>query len=120
MRRIVHALLAAVAPVGILAVALPAQAASSVTGTARQWVNVRGGPASTAPSVGSLSGGQVVTVACQEVGAKVNGPGGATDLWDRVGVGRYVSHSYITGLTGTPPRCDQLPVTAVARQWVNV
>jgi len=120
MRRIALALLAA-APLGLLAVPTSAVAASTtVNGTARQWVNVRSGPSTTSPSVGNLSGGQVVAIACQEVGANVNGPGGATPLWDRIGDGRYVSHSYLTSMTGVPARCDELPVGASARQWVNV
>jgi flagellar protein FlgJ len=120
MRRIALVLLAAAVPLGVVAAAAPATAGTAVTGTVRQWVNVRSGPATSAPSVGSLSGGQAVAIVCQEVGANVTGPGGATTLWDRIGDGRYVSHSYITALTGTPPRCDTLPVTATARQWVNV
>jgi flagellar protein FlgJ len=77
-----------------------------VTASARQWVNVRSGPSTASPSVGNLSGGQRVTILCQEVGANVNGPGGATPLWDRIGEGRYVSHSYITNVVGTPNRCN--------------
>jgi flagellar protein FlgJ len=120
MRRILLSLLAAAAPIGLLAAPVSAAAATTVTGTARQWVNVRGGPSTASPSVGNLSGNQVVTIACQEVGATVTGPGGSTPLWDRIGEGRYVSHSYITAMTGVPSRCDDLPVTALARQWVNV
>jgi len=121
MRRIALALFAAAAPIGLLAVPTPAAAApSAVSGTARQWVNVRSGPSTASPSVGNLSGGQVVAIACQETGVTVNGPGGSTALWDRIGDGRYVSHSYIASMTGVPPRCDELPVTASARQWVNV
>ena len=132
MRRIALALLAA-AP--LLAVgAAPAAAAPSanevasvsdvttyaVGGTARQWVNVRSGPSTTAPSVGSLSGGQTVSILCQEVGTNVNGPGGATTLWNRMSGGRYVSHSYVKDVAGEPVKCDEIPVTATARQWVNV
>jgi uncharacterized protein YraI len=106
MRRIVRVLLTVAAPIGMLAAAVPAQAAGPVAGTVRQWVNVRSAPATTAPSVGSLTGGQAVTIQCQEVGAKVTGPGGATDLWDRIGDGRYVSHSYLTNVAGTPNRCN--------------
>jgi flagellar protein FlgJ len=121
MRRILLSLLAAAVPIGLLAVAVPASAAPApVSGTARQWVNVRSGPSTTAPSVGNLSGGQVVPIVCQETGATVNGPGGSTALWNRIGDGRYVSHSYFQNLTGLPVRCDDLPVTATARQWVNV
>jgi flagellar protein FlgJ len=122
MRRIALALLAAVP--AVLFAATPAAASDAGTyavgGTARQWVNVRSGPSTTAPSVGSLSAGQAVRVECQDVGSNVTGPGGATTLWDRLGNGRYVSHTYIKGVVGVPVRCEDLPVTAVARQWVNV
>jgi uncharacterized protein YraI len=122
MRRIALALLAAVP--AVLFAATPAAAsdvgAYAVGGTARQWVNVRSGPSTAAPSVGSLSGGQAIRVECQEVGSNVAGPGGATTLWDRLGNGRFVSHSYIKDVVGEPVRCDEIPVTAAARQWVNV
>jgi uncharacterized protein YraI len=126
MRRIALALLAVPA---LLLTGTPATASDAtvsdvttyaVAGTARQWVNVRSGPSTTAPSVGSLSGGQSVSVLCQEVGTNVNGPGGATTLWDRMSGGRYVSHSYVKDVVGEPVRCDEIPVTATARQWVNV
>jgi flagellum-specific peptidoglycan hydrolase FlgJ len=91
---------------------------TDVAGTARQWVNVRTAAASTAASVGSLSGGQAVRIVCQVVGTTVGGPGGSTNLWDRVGDGNYVSHSYVAS-TATPYRCDALPV-GTTRQWVNV
>jgi flagellar protein FlgJ len=107
-------------PFGVLVSSPSAAAGTAVTAAARQWVNVRSGPATSAPSVGSLSGGQRVTVECQQGGALVKGPGGATDLWDRIGPGRFVSHTYLTAMTGTPPRCETLPVPAAARQWVNV
>jgi flagellar protein FlgJ len=83
-----------------------------VTATARQWVNVRSAPATTAPSVGSLSTAQAVTIMCQETGANVPGPGGATTVWARIGEGRYVSQSYLTGVVGTPARCNS-PIEVV-------
>jgi mannosyl-glycoprotein endo-beta-N-acetylglucosaminidase len=102
-------LVAASVGVGLAMAGSPAAAAGSgVTGTARQWVNVRSTPASTAASVGSLSGGQQVTVICQVTGSSVTGPGGASNLWDRLGEGRYVSHAYLTTPT-TPVRCDAVP-----------
>src|ERR1700730_16415086 len=93
----------------LMMIGSPASAANTdVTGSARQWVNVRSAPAGTATSVGSLSGGQHVTVICQVTGTTVNGPGGSTNLWDRLGEGRFVSHSYLTTTTN-PIRCDAVP-----------
>lgn len=92
-------------PAAAAPTAVSAAGPTAVTGTARQWVNVRGGATTKAPSVGHLSGKQVVTIRCQQVGALVRGPGGPTDLWDMIGEGRYVSHSYVTAMTGTPLRC---------------
>ena len=131
MRRIALALLAAAPFLGASVSGAPAAAAAddvtvsevtayAVGGTARQWVNVRSGPSATAPSVGSLSGGQALSILCQEVGSTVNGPGGVSTLWNRMSGGRYVSHSYVRDVVGEPVRCDEIPVTAAARQWVNV
>jgi flagellar protein FlgJ len=93
----------------LMVIGSPASAASTdVTATARQWVNVRNAPASTATAVGSLSGGQKVSVVCQVTGTAVTGPGGSTNLWDRIGEGRFVSHSYLT-TTASPIRCDAVP-----------
>ncbi|GAA1027488.1 hypothetical protein GCM10009557_09030 [Virgisporangium ochraceum] len=126
MRRIALALLAVPA---LLLTGTPATAsdvtvsdvtAYAVGGTARQWVNVRSGPSTTAPSVGSLSGGQAVSILCQEVGTNVNGPGGATTVWSRLSGGRYVSNSYVRDVVGEPVKCDEIAVTAASRQWVNV
>ncbi|GIJ46915.1 hypothetical protein Val02_38010 [Virgisporangium aliadipatigenens] len=81
-------------------------AADAANGTARAWVNVRNAPHGTALSVGSLSTGQKVTVLCRTTGTTVNGPGGATALWDKLGEGRYVSHSYVNSGTAAVARCD--------------
>jgi flagellar protein FlgJ len=117
---LVLATLAVTGPLGALLVGNPAAASETVIGTARQWVNVRSGASVASPSVGSLSGGQRVSIICRQAGGTVSGPGGTTDLWDRIGDGRYVSHSYITSMTGVPPRCETLPVAGTAKQWVNV
>jgi uncharacterized protein YraI len=71
--------------------------------TALRWVNVRGGPDVRAAAVDSLDPGQSTTVVCWVTGSTVQGPGGTTDRWDRIGEGRYVSHAYLDGPADTAP-----------------
>jgi hypothetical protein len=106
----VLSLLALAVPAGVLLAAAPAAAApaaptattvatavaATVTGTARQWVNVRSAPAVTAPAVGNLTTGQRVTILCRTTGATA---------WDRIGDGRYVMDPYITAVSGKPAVC---------------
>ncbi|WP_255953185.1 SH3 domain-containing protein [Streptomyces odontomachi] len=70
-------------------------------------VNVRSGPGTTYSKVGSLSAGSRVSIDCQTPGENVPGPLGPSNIWDRVGSGRYVSDAYIdTGTDGyVAPRC---------------
>lgn len=70
-------------------------------------VNVRSGPGTSYAKVGRLSAGARVTIQCQKAGENINGPGGTSKLWDRIGSGRWVSDTYVrTGSTGyVAPRC---------------
>jgi len=122
LQNAVHVVLGAGVVAGVF---LPgtAFAADTVTGTARAWVNVRNAPNGTAPAVGSLSAGQAVTILCQASGSSVNGPGGTSTVWDKIGEGRYVSHAFVNAGGGTYLRCDAAAAAATnatARGWVNV
>ncbi len=69
-------------------------------------VNVRSGPSSTYPVVGTRASGSSLTVVCQTTGQKV----GATTAWDRLVGGGWVSDRYVTtpwstGFTAGLPRC---------------
>jgi len=54
-------------------------------------LNVRSGPALSAPIVGGAGRAAQVPVECQVAGDVVNGIG----LWDRIGENLYVSHAYV-------------------------
>ncbi|MFI0238081.1 SH3 domain-containing protein [Streptomyces sp. NPDC016845] len=71
-------------------------------------VNVRSGPGTQYRVVRRLPLGARVTVNCQKPGQWVAGPYGTTNIWDSIGVGEYISDSYVrTGSDGyVAPRCD--------------
>lgn len=70
-------------------------------------INVRAGPGSTFPVLGQIELGNTVTVVCVVDGESVNGPGGATTKWLRIGVlgpPSYVTAAYVaTGADVTNP-----------------
>ncbi|WP_247661749.1 peptidoglycan recognition family protein [Micromonospora sp. U21] len=72
-------------------------------------LNVRSGPGSSYPVVGSVADGATVAIYCQAVGSTVTGPYGTTAIWNRIGTNRYVSDAYVlTGHDGyipNVPRC---------------
>ncbi|MFD9907889.1 SH3 domain-containing protein [Streptomyces sp. NPDC059063] len=70
-------------------------------------VNVRSGPGTSYAKVGRISAGTRVTISCQRSGEKVTGPTGTSNIWDKIGSGRYVSDTYVrTGSNGyVAPRC---------------
>jgi uncharacterized protein YraI len=83
---------------------------TSVVGTVDTSVsplNVRSGPGTSSPVVGSLPRGSTVSLVCQVGGTLIRGRVRTTDRWDRTTDGRYVSDAYIRrGLIGpcaTPP-----------------
>ncbi|GIF73960.1 N-acetylmuramoyl-L-alanine amidase [Asanoa siamensis] len=92
------------------------QLVNGVTGTGRGTVdtastnlNVRGGPGTGYAVVGSVADGAAVTVWCQATGTTVTGTFGTSNVWNRIGVGRWVSDTYVnTGHNGFipgVPRC---------------
>ena len=72
-------------------------------------LNVRSGPASSYPLVGTLADGTTVRILCQTHGQWVYSEvyGVWTDLWDKIGTGRYVTDAYVyTGSDGqVAPGC---------------
>lgn len=70
-------------------------------------VNVRSGPSTSYPIVGSVSAGTYVNISCQTPGETVTGPLGTSSIWDSISVGRFVSDTYVqTGSDGyVAPRC---------------
>jgi flagellar protein FlgJ len=73
-------------------------AASAYPGTVRTGdgaVRVRSGPSTSATQLGTLASGTAVSIACQVSGQQVAGTVRATNLWDRLASGGYVSHAYV-------------------------
>lgn len=72
-------------------------------------LTIRSGPATTYTAVGSLADGTTVRIYCQVRGQNVYSDvyGVWTDLWNRIGTGRYVSDAYVyTGSSGpVAPSC---------------
>ncbi|MDG4808898.1 N-acetylmuramoyl-L-alanine amidase [Micromonospora sp. WMMD1120] len=82
---------------------------SGTVNTESSSLNVRSGPGTGYPVVGSVADGATVAVYCQAVGSTVTGPLGTTAIWNRIGTNRYVSDAYVfTGHDGyipNVPRC---------------
>ena len=77
------------------------------TPTAR--LNVRSGPGTSQPVVGSVANGAAVTIFCQRAGTKVTGTFGTSTVWNRIGMNRWVSATYVRtshpGFIPRVPRC---------------
>ncbi|HXY93195.1 MAG TPA: SH3 domain-containing protein, partial [Acidimicrobiia bacterium] len=62
-------------------------------------VNVRAGPATTYPTIGTIETGVPVLVVCAIDGENVNGPGGPTNQWVRIvfnGKAGYITAAYVS------------------------
>lgn len=70
-------------------------------------LNVRSGPGTSFSIVGTLANGTKVTISCQTTGTTVTGTYGTSNLWNRIGSGRYVPDAYVyTGSDGrVAPNC---------------
>lgn len=82
---------------------------SGTVNTAGTALTVRSGPGTGYTAVGTVADGTRVTIYCQTTGTTVTGTYGTSNIWDRIGSGRYVADAYV--LTGTDgfipgvPRC---------------
>jgi uncharacterized protein YgiM (DUF1202 family) len=96
------------AQAGVNAIGGGGGVAGTVT-TAGDVLYVRSGPGTGYSVVGSLADGSAVTISCQAHGEWIYSEvyGIWTDLWDRIGSGRYVSDGYVyTGSNGqVAPTC---------------
>ncbi|HWG99814.1 MAG TPA: sporangiospore maturation cell wall hydrolase GsmA [Pilimelia sp.] len=88
-------------------------ATATVTGTSAA---VRRGPGTDRARVGTVARGAGLAVRCQMWGERVTGPGGASNAWNRLGAGRYVSDALVTWRPSRPtlPWCGQAPPTVPA------
>lgn len=72
-------------------------------------LNIRSGPSTSYSVVGSVADGATVRIYCQTHGEWIYSDvyGVWTDLWDRIGTGRYISDAYVyTGSNGqVAPSC---------------
>lgn len=70
-------------------------------------LNVRSGPGTGYSIVGSLANGSSVGILCQTTGTTITGTYGTSNIWDRIGDGRFVPDAYIyTGSDGrVAPSC---------------
>ncbi|KGN37453.1 glycoside hydrolase domain-containing protein [Knoellia subterranea] len=79
-----------------------ATVARTYRSTASGALNVRSGPSSGYPIVGSVAGGAAISVVCQARGQTV----GSTAVWDRLTNGGFVSDRYVStpsSTTWSPP-----------------
>lgn len=83
--------------------------ATGTVNTAGSPLTVRSGPGTGYSSVGTVADGATVTIQCQTTGTSVTGTYGTSNIWDRIGSGRFVSDAYVyTGSDGFipgVPRC---------------
>ncbi|MFD6162509.1 peptidoglycan DD-metalloendopeptidase family protein [Nocardia sp. NPDC060256] len=72
-------------------------------------VNLRSGPGTRNSVVGTVRNGDVVTITCTARGERLNGKWGATDLWNKLDNGKWVSDGFLeTGSNGpVAPDCQQ-------------
>ncbi|MEV0273104.1 hypothetical protein AB0H43_30375 [Hamadaea sp. NPDC050747] len=71
---------------------------------------VRDKPSRAGAVVGFAAGAAQLPISCQIRGEHITGDAGATDLWDRVAPGKYVSHAFVTTAAGfTAPSCTPAP-----------
>ena len=94
---------------GLAALTLLATAGAAMAAPAyvTSNVNVRSGPGTGYSIVGSLNDGAGVSISCQTTGTSISGTYGTSNIWDKIGSGRYVPDAYIyTGSDGrVAPNC---------------
>jgi uncharacterized protein YraI len=88
----------------------PPASTATVPGTvvSETLLNARTGPGRSYPSVRSIANGTGLTLVCQVSGQPVAGSVRATNAWDRLDDGNYVSDAYINR-AGTPSACADAP-----------
>lgn len=70
-------------------------------------LNVRSGPSTSYSDVGNLANGARVTIQCQTRGQSITGTYGTSNLWNKIGAGKYIPDAYTyTGSDGrVAPDC---------------
>lgn len=82
--------------------------ATGTVNTSGSSLNVRSGPSTSYAVVDTVADGAKVTIYCQTTGQTISGTYGTTNVWDRIGTGKYVSDAYVyTGSDGrVAPACQ--------------
>jgi uncharacterized protein YraI len=93
----------AILPLGLLALAPPANASTTtyVGKVTTSALNVRSAPTSASPKVGTLSRGTTVKIQCKVFGPRVDG----NDLWYKLSTGRWVTARYVSNVGSAPRFC---------------
>ncbi|MGC9669239.1 peptidoglycan DD-metalloendopeptidase family protein [Planosporangium sp. 12N6] len=111
--RILSAVALSTAAGGAILIGGTAPASAAVTGTVGTVdsgstpLNIRSTASTSAATVGSLRSGSTLTLVCQVTGQWISGRVRATNLWDKLPDGRYVSDAYVR--RGTVSPCDATP-----------
>lgn len=93
--------------------AAAADAAMAHVRTQKTPLTVRSGPGTAYAAVGTVAKGARIEIVCQAKGTRVSGPYGATNVWNKIGEGRFVSDAY-TSATEKAPTCSSMQVATVA------
>ena len=104
----VRVAVASLAGLGIAGgIAVAADAATGTIKTSGANLTVRKGPGTGYAAVGTIAKGTKVTISCQTTGSTVKGTYGTSNIWDKIGTGRFVSDAYVyTGSDGrVAPKC---------------
>src|SRR5262245_15066083 len=107
MRRIVFVVGLALAAV---LVPVPGRAQAYTAGVrADSVLNIRSGPGTDKPLVGSAGNGQGITISCQVWGEEIEGTQRTSPFWNRVGDGQFVSDAYLEWAPSRPeiPWCGR-------------
>jgi len=89
-------------------------------------LNIRSGPGTDNPAIGSVGDAQEITVACQVWGEEISGTQGKSPYWNRIGAGQYVSDAYLVWTPTRPeiPWCgttsSEPAAASVATDTLNV
>ena len=101
--------LAVVSALGLGVLLGGAAAANAAVGHVRTQstpLTVRSGPGTGFEAVGTVAKRARLTIVCQTTGTRVSGPYGATNVWNKLGTGRYVADAY-TSSTEKAPKCRE-------------
>ncbi|MEJ3744630.1 peptidoglycan DD-metalloendopeptidase family protein [Actinomycetes bacterium KLBMP 9797] len=83
--------------------------AGGTVNTAGAALTVRAGPGTGYGAVGTVADGAAVSIYCQTTGTSVTGTYGTSNIWERIGTGRFIADAYVnTGYDGFipgVPRC---------------